>query len=449
MRRSLLALSLIVAAGGCFNGSLTWQGSGNGNGAGGSGGSGGGGGTGSTVTVTSITPNSGPWRGSVPVTIAGEGFSSGATVTVGGSTCINPIVMNAQQVLCTTTRHVVTGLADVVVTNADSGSGTLDDGYRTTYHAILGEAAQLLSYEVGSDGVLTFTSALPQPVNSLAMNGPGTFVYALAAPIKLRHFAISAAGALTESTYGASSGNPPDLSAFFGGMFVNLAGNILYQFASDTDNQIISNGLSISGELSSTGPAVSCASCTDAILSADGNFVYGVNSGTQSVHRYDVNQTTGGLSDPNIFRNFGADTPHRLAVDPQGRYVYVAMSGSPDIKSLPLDLSSEVSLGMGSNAIKHFAAHPNGDFLYVGIRGTDTINIVQIQGGGAMQLLTTAQATDCNPIRGLALVPSGFLYAVGAGGSTVCGFQIASGGSTLNNLVSQSIGTSIDHIAIR
>ncbi|MGA9800313.1 MAG: IPT/TIG domain-containing protein, partial [Terriglobales bacterium] len=79
-------------------------------------------------TVTSITPNSGTTAGGTAVTITGTGFLSGATVTLGGTAATSVTVVSATSITATTPAHA-SGAVNVVVTNTDTQSGTLTNGY--------------------------------------------------------------------------------------------------------------------------------------------------------------------------------------------------------------------------------------------------------------------------------------------------------------------------------
>jgi C1A family cysteine protease len=90
----------------------------------------------SAVTVTSIDPNVGENdETALPVTIRGSGFLSGATVKLskagfGDITADNVVVVSSTQITCTLNlSRQPAGLRDVVVTNSDTGSGTLTDGF--------------------------------------------------------------------------------------------------------------------------------------------------------------------------------------------------------------------------------------------------------------------------------------------------------------------------------
>ena len=81
------------------------------------------------VTVTSIKPTSGSSAGGTSVTIKGTNFQSGATVTFGGIAATNVVVSSSTKIFCTTPAHAE-GDVDVVVTNTNTASGTLTNGFK-------------------------------------------------------------------------------------------------------------------------------------------------------------------------------------------------------------------------------------------------------------------------------------------------------------------------------
>jgi len=90
-------------------------------------------------TVTSITPNSGETNATVDITdLAGTGFLSGATVKLekAGETDItatNVTVVSSTQITCTfVLTGAVSGAWDVLVTNTDTTSARLIDGFTIT-----------------------------------------------------------------------------------------------------------------------------------------------------------------------------------------------------------------------------------------------------------------------------------------------------------------------------
>jgi hypothetical protein len=101
-------------------------------------------------TVSSILPTSGTIAGGTPITIAGTGFLSGATVTLGGSAATGVSVVSSTSITAVTPAHSM-GAVDVVVTNTDTQFGTLTNGY--TYNVIV--AAGI--------GFVQVKAATPQP----------------------------------------------------------------------------------------------------------------------------------------------------------------------------------------------------------------------------------------------------------------------------------------------
>jgi phosphatidylserine/phosphatidylglycerophosphate/cardiolipin synthase-like enzyme len=93
--------------------------------------SGGGGAPPAAPTVSSTSPNSGPTTGGTSITVAGTGFQSGATVSLGGTPATNVEVVNSNSITAMTAARTE-GTVNVVVTNADGQSGTLAGGFTYT-----------------------------------------------------------------------------------------------------------------------------------------------------------------------------------------------------------------------------------------------------------------------------------------------------------------------------
>jgi hypothetical protein len=90
-----------------------------------------------TVTVTSVSPNFGTVTGGTNVTINGTNFAAGAAVTFGGTAATNVVVVSSIKITAKTPVHVA-GAVNVTVTNTDTSTGTLTNGY--TYNAQVGDA---------------------------------------------------------------------------------------------------------------------------------------------------------------------------------------------------------------------------------------------------------------------------------------------------------------------
>lgn len=90
--------------------------------------------------VTEISPLVGPNSGGTTISIGGQNFQSGATVTVGGAACTNVSVLSANRITCTTPAKAATcGLATVTVQNP-SGMAAMRGDLFAYQSAVLGFA---------------------------------------------------------------------------------------------------------------------------------------------------------------------------------------------------------------------------------------------------------------------------------------------------------------------
>ncbi len=80
-------------------------------------------------TVTAITPGTGPDTGATAITnLAGTGFVTGATVTIGGASATSVVFVNSTKLTCVSPAGAA-GVRNVVVTNPDTQtSGTSGNG---------------------------------------------------------------------------------------------------------------------------------------------------------------------------------------------------------------------------------------------------------------------------------------------------------------------------------
>ena len=81
------------------------------------------------MSATSITPSTGIINMPTNVMIEGAGFQSGATVTVGGVSCTAVNVVSPTVITTTVASTLTAGTYDVVVTNPDSQTATLTNGF--------------------------------------------------------------------------------------------------------------------------------------------------------------------------------------------------------------------------------------------------------------------------------------------------------------------------------
>jgi len=112
------------------------------------------------VTITSVVPSAGKSSGGKDVTINGTGFQSGATVAFGGSAATSVVVVNATRITAKTPAHAPGAIA-VTVTNPDTGTATLNDGY--TFVSV--------QFDANGDNVID-PSDIFYLINYLFLSGP-------------------------------------------------------------------------------------------------------------------------------------------------------------------------------------------------------------------------------------------------------------------------------------
>jgi len=78
--------------------------------------------------VSSISPGGGDTVGGETITIIGENFQATPIVTLDGSTCTSPTFIDSQNITCVTPAHAQ-GFVDIVVTNPDTNTGSLTNGF--------------------------------------------------------------------------------------------------------------------------------------------------------------------------------------------------------------------------------------------------------------------------------------------------------------------------------
>jgi RHS repeat-associated protein len=124
-------------------------------------------------TVTAISPPSGTTAGGTPVTITGTGFLAGATVSLGGTAATGVTVVSSTSITATTPAHAA-GAANVVVTNTDTQSGTLTNGYTyssgtptvtgmTPNQGAVGVEVSITGTNLGASGSVTFNGLSATP----------------------------------------------------------------------------------------------------------------------------------------------------------------------------------------------------------------------------------------------------------------------------------------------
>lgn len=164
-----------------------------------------------------------------------------------------------------------------------------------------------------------------------------------------------------------------------------------------------------------------------------GRFAYVANTGSASVSAFIINPANGALSQiicsgTCVGDNFPAGTsPKSVAVDPSGRYVYVANSGTNDISAYTISASTGAltpiaNYGAGTSPVS-IAVDPTGRFAYAA--NADTANNVYAYSiNSATGALTAGTAiTLAGSVTPSAItvdISGSYAYVTHSGGITAC-----------------------------
>jgi len=195
-------------------------------------------------------------------------------------------------------------------------------------------------------------------------------------------------------------------------------------------------------------------------ISPDTKHLYVANSGADTVAAFNI-ETAGSLTlipqtagHVNPIAVSGSD-PLSIAISENGKFLYVANSGSNDVTAFSIGATGLVSLiapsGANSNPIrtggtvpKGMVISPNGSFLYVANSGSHNVTVFQIGANGLLTLVPPA-GSNTNPVSAGGTTPNAlmisqdgrFLYGANGGGN-VSAFTIR--GDGLLTLVPSSAG---------
>ena len=173
-------------------------------------------------------------------------------------------------------------------------------------------------------------------------------------------------------------------------------------------------------------------------VSPNGKFAYVANfastTGVNGLSAYTINQTTGALSAIIVSESTTGSQPQSVAVDPNGKFAYVANYGStigvnglsaytinPNTGALSAIIGSESTTGSRPISV---AVSPNGQFAYVanfasttGVNGLFAYTINQTT--GALSAIIVSESTTGSQPRSVTVDPNGkFVYVVNSGSTT-------------------------------
>ena len=358
-------------------------------------------------TITTISPNSAATGGAAfTLAVNGSNFEAGSVVNFAGVARTTTFISAAQLTAAIPAAAITTaGIAAVTVTNPASGGG--------------------------ASNTVNFTIGLLLPRFAYVANG-GLFSDLFPTPGNVSMYTINpATGALTAMAPGTIAAGLHPLS-----VAVDASGRFAYVANNDSFNvSMYSVGLTGALAATATGTiAAGGAGPTAVAVDPSGRFAYVANGGDGlagffgSVSMYTIDATTGALTS---IGTIGAGLfPGAVAVDPSGRFAYVAngdlFRGTGSVSTYAIDATTgaltstgtTVTAGAGASSV---AVDPSGKFAYVTHEFSDNVSMYTINAAtGALTSIGTI-AAGIAP-RSVAVDPSGRFAYVANGGDGLAGF---------------------------
>ncbi len=199
-------------------------------------------------------------------------------------------------------------------------------------------------------------------------------------------------------------------------------------------------------------------------MDPSGRFAYAASNAfsvgeTGNVFMFTINATTGALTSIGTIAA-GID-PASVAVDPSGRFAYVAnaelfggIGGTGNVSMCTIDVTTGAltaigTIAAGSNPVS-VAVDPSGKFAYVANLNSNDVSMytIDVTTGALTAIAPGAIAAGSNP-RSVAVDPSGrFAYVANGGSNSVSMYTIDVTTGTLTSIGTIAAGTTPRSVAI-
>jgi 6-phosphogluconolactonase (cycloisomerase 2 family) len=257
---------------------------------------------------------------------------------------------------------------------------------------------------------------------SVAVDPTGSFAYvANQSDGTVSAYTIGSGGALTQVGSAISAGTPSsgtisvtvDPSARFVYAANNASGDVATFAITPATGGLVTDGGNVT-----SGSAPFCIA-----VDPTGRFAYVVNQSGASVAAFNIDPTTGALSIIGTSNAATGNSPVSVAVDPSGNFVYVTNEDDNTVSAFLINTGSGSSMGavspIGSGTVDAgtaphaVAVDPTGKFVYVANDGSNDVWTYTIGSSGALTAVGTGILTGtATAPRSVAVDTSGtFVYA--------------------------------------
>ncbi len=322
-------------------------------------------------SITSVLPVSGSWHGGTTITITGNSFVAGASVSVGGTVCNSVVVVNPTTLTCITSAYAggATGgkTVSVTVTNADAQAGTLALGYTYTITQM-----DLLAGSIEPRGCRVSTN--PDDVRFDTIRGmatDGTYLYVAVyashviykIDLATRATTVFAGQPCIQGTVdgpaSAALVNSPQSLAIIGDYlyFSNYASHQIRKVDLASGDVSTVAGSGVAGNANGVGVAAQFNGIWE--LTTDGTYLYSTDNANHRIRRIDVSSgtvTTFAGSAAGDVDAIGAAAQFNApaGITYENGYLYVSETGNDKIRRINVNTAA-VTTFAGS-----VAGHSNG-----------------------------------------------------------------------------------------
>jgi 6-phosphogluconolactonase len=444
----------------------------------------------SGLAISSLFPSCAPAGEPVALTVGGQGFVASSVVRWNGSDQPTTLYPNSDGGILTAqisaSAVAAAGSVTVSVFNPGTGGGSSNPlNFTVTTGAVspqsiavdpAGKFAYVASggCSNGTGGYVSMytinptTGALtsvgpPVPTNdeytaSVTVGPSGKFAYVASGGDvwdidygSILTYSINpTTGALTSTTGGINTTGLNGTPEFFNSVALDPSGKFAYAAdggacpecggsfgASSSVSMYTIN--STTGAMTSTGTIAAGEIPGSVAVDPAGKFAYVANSSSNDVSMYSINATTGALASIGTIATGGV--PVSVAVDPAGEFAYVAnwtgyqIVGSVSMYTINATTGALTSIGTiaaGTSPLS-LVVDPSGKFVYVANSSSNDVSMYTIDGTtGALTSIGTI-ATEQSP-SSIAIHPSGkFAYVTNSNSNSVSMYSIdsATGALTL------------------
>jgi YVTN family beta-propeller protein len=430
-------------------------------------------------TIQVLFPNCAPAGEPVQLQVVGTNFAASSVVRWNGSA--RPTTMEAINGLLaqiSASDVASAGTAAVTVFNPGPGGGSsnaltftinsgavapqsiaVDPAGKFAYVASGGCGGDASMYTINpTTGALAFIGP-PVPTNdeftdSVTVDPSGKFAYVASSGdvwdidfgSVVAYTINPTTGALTSTTGGITGTGVNGTPEFFNSVAVDPSGKFAYaadggafpagSFGGDSSVSMYTIN-STTGALTSTGMIAAGAGPDSVAVDPAGKFAYVANFGSNDVSMYTIDATTGALA--SIGTIAAGTSPDSVAVDPASKFAYVANFNSNNVSMYTIDATTGAltfigSIAAGTNPYS-VAVDPEGKFAYVanwtGNDADGSVSMYTIDDTTGVLTPTGTIATELSPTS-IAIHPSGkFAYVTNSASNSVSMYSIDSATGTL------------------